>query len=194
MRKWKIAAIGFCLFTLSGCAAFGVPSTNDPHKKLDDARWMMNQGRAIPAERLINEALDMFKANEDKLGTAEAYRMYAFLLRSPLINEHYFRAHGFRDKSVTLENRYAKSVEAFEKSKEIYIESGKYGPLTNIYLNIGSTYELMGDQKRQCTALDESLESNREFLKANPNVKIELPSGFSTYQEYVLSIKARIGC
>jgi len=122
--------------------------------------------------------------------------MYGFLFRCDGVTkfQKYFRDYGFRDKTATLDNRYMKSIEYFEKAKDLYTDNKMYGKLTNIYLNIGFTYELMNNPKAACTAFDQSLDSNRELLKANPNTKIKLPSGYTSYEEFLKANKRRVGC
>lgn len=74
------AALG-ALTLLMGCAAAGVPETSDPYVKLDQAAEKDRQGRIAIEERLLEDAVRMFRADGDELGLAEAYRQYALLLR-----------------------------------------------------------------------------------------------------------------
>jgi tetratricopeptide (TPR) repeat protein len=189
MRGCKVLVIGLGLCVLSGCSAFGVPYTSDPNQKLAYAFQLINESRPLPAERLIFEALETFKANGDKRGMAEAYRLYGALLRS-----FFYSWRGFYDKTVTLDNRYAKSIEYFEKAKEIYAENKDNANLTNIYLNMAITYELMNNKKAACTAFDHSLESNREYLKDNPSAKVNIPTGYKAYPEFVDAARKESGC
>jgi hypothetical protein len=129
--KVLVLCLGLCI--LSGCLAVGVPYTSDPNQKLADASWLIHKSRPLPAERLIFEALETFKANGDKRGMAEAYRLYGTLLR-----EFVYKWRDYYDKTVTLDNRYAKSIEYFEKVKDIYAENKANANLTNIYLNMRS--------------------------------------------------------
>lgn len=48
-----LLAIGFS--ALVGCSAAGVVASSDPQQKLADADALLDQGRPLPAERLIAE-------------------------------------------------------------------------------------------------------------------------------------------
>jgi len=109
---------------LVGCAAMGVFATSNPDVKLSDAEYLyMNKGRPLPAERLIFEAIEIYQKQNDSQGLGHAYRAYGDLLRSPIVATKYdkiYREYGFRDKTVTFENRVAKSKEYYTKSLEYY--------------------------------------------------------------------------
>lgn len=183
MQGCKVLAICLGLCTLSGCLAFGVPYTSDPNKKLAYAAQLINEDRPLPAERLIVEALETFKANGDKNGIAEAYRLYGLVL---LIQRYvFYQRFGFRDKTVTFDNRYAKSIEYFENAKDFYIEHKDNAKLRIIYLNMAFTYKLMNNRKAACAAFDQSLESYRESLKDDPNTKVNLPTIYKDFPEFV---------
>ena len=70
----NLSALALVVLILSGCAAAGVPYTSDPAAKLADAAQLFDiQGRPLPAEKLIVEALDQYKDTNNQLGLAEAY-------------------------------------------------------------------------------------------------------------------------
>lgn len=196
MRGLQLYVIAIGAWSLWGCSAFGVPATDDPNRKLSYASGLIDDNRPIPAQRLISEALEAFKINGDRMGTAEAYRLYGFLYRSRDIDkfEKNFRDGGFLDKTVPLDNRYTKSIENFEKAKDIYTQNNKFDKLTNVYLNMGVTYEVMKNKSAACEAFDKSLESNREFLKTDPNVKLDLPTGYTSYEEFIKQRREKVGC
>jgi tetratricopeptide (TPR) repeat protein len=182
---------------LAGCAAMFVPRTSDPAGKLRSATALFDkQGRPLPAERLIREAIDIYMQKNDELGLAEAYRTYGFFFRSPSIEKwsKVYRENGFLEKSATFESRYANSVEYFEKARAILAQHKRLDALTNVDLNLGFTYELMGDKRAACQAFDKSLESNREFRRENPNATIELPRGVNSYEDFIAPHRTRAGC
>ncbi len=196
MRGCKVLLIGLGLCVLSGCLAVGVPYTSDPNKKLAYAFQLIHDGRSLPAERLIAEAFETFKANGDQRGMADAYRLYGFFYRSGGVQRHeeIYRERGFRDKTVTFDNRDAKSLESFLKAKDIYTDYKDYANLTNTYLNIGYTYELMYNKKAACAAFDQSLESHYKFLKDKPGAKVNLPTIYKDYPDFVDVTKKENGC
>jgi len=127
---------------------------------------------------------------------AEAYRAYGFFFRSAAIkkwNKHY-KSDGFLEEGATFENRYSKSIEYFEKAEQIYSEKNKYDALTNIYLNMGFTYEFAGENENACESYKKSMDSNQEHMKLNPNSSMTLPEGFNSYTEYVEGHLKRLKC
>jgi tetratricopeptide (TPR) repeat protein len=184
--------------TLAACAAVGVPATSDPAQTLRNASALFDQqDRPFPAERMIREALQRYQANGDQLGIAEAYRTYAFFFRSPSVGgkgSDFYRKNGFLDPSATFDTRYAKSVEYFERARQIFVAHHRLDALTNVDLNLGFTHELMGDRQAACQAFNRSLQDNTEHLRQRPDARIELPRGFATYEDFVATHKKRLGC
>ena len=139
-RTIKLFYTVVLLSLLAGCAAMLVPATSDPAEKLKNAASLFGQQqRPIPAEKLILEAIDIYEQQQNKLGLAEAYRQYGFFFRSASVEKsaQYFRNVGFIEKTATFETRYSKSIEYFEKARDIYTEQKKYDALINVYLNMG---------------------------------------------------------
>jgi len=139
------------LLAFAGCAAFGVPATSDSAGKLRDATALFDrQDRPLPAERLIREALEVYQRNGDQLGVAEAYRTYGFFFRARSVGgkwSKFYRDNGFLDRSATFDTRYMKSIEYFEMARAIFSAHQRFDALTNVDLNMGFTFELMGNAK-----------------------------------------------
>lgn len=186
------------LLSLIGCAGVGVVATSDPRVKLSDATHLFDQqDRPLIAERLIHEAIEICQANADQACLAEAYRTYGFFFRSPSLEGHWskiYKESGFWDKSATFDTRYAKSIEYFKKARDIYTRLEQFDNLTNVNLNMGFTYELMGERALACRAFDESSDNYRENIRRNPNAKVSLPKGFATYDDFLAPQKKRAGC
>lgn len=187
----------FIVTTLSlvGCAGIGVFESSDPKVKLSDATYLFDKyDRPLIAERLIREAIEICQSKADQPCLADAYRTYGFFFRSPSIEgkwNKFFRENGFLDKSATFGDRYAKSIEYFEKAREIYARLERFDALTNVYLNMGFSYEFMGEPKLAYRAYDESSASNRENLRRNPDAHVELPKGFATVDDYLAPHRKR---
>lgn len=184
-------------FILGGCAAVGVPTTSNPIEKLQWAKELYsNQGRPLPAEKLINEAIVICKQDKDSECLGKAYLIYGDFLRSPSIrNMHInYKKHGFLNSNITFENRLIKSKEYFEKAIPEFLKTKQYDLLTTVYLNIGFAHYLLKDSKSECEAYKVSIKYNTKNLENNPNVDISLPKGFSTYKEYVKTHQKRAGC
>ena len=191
-------AMAFIVIIITGCAAMGVPVTFDPREKLAWARNLYEeQDRPLPAERLIREAKDIYQSKNDELGLALAYRQYALFLKSRAVSryEQHYRTTGFYDRSLSFDDRYSKSIAYLQLSKELFIKNAKYDLLTNIDLVMGNIYlSYIGNQKEACKHYDQSLAEDQEFQKQNPNSKINLPTGFDTYEDYILSVKKEAKC
>ena len=197
-RYWSKSLCICSTLALVGCAGVGVFETSDPLVKLSDATYLFDQyDRPLIAERLIREALEICERKSDQACLADAYKIYGFFFRSPSVDgkwNKFYRENGFLDKSATFDNRYAKSVEYFEKSRSIYLRLEKFGALTNVNVNMGFSYELMGEQKLACLAFDESSANNRENLRRNPNTKVALPKGVTSFDEYLAPHRRRAKC
>jgi tetratricopeptide (TPR) repeat protein len=198
MGLYRAGALSACVAALIGCAAVGVPATADPAAKLDDAANLMDQqDRPVPAERLIREAIEIYRANDDQLGLARAYSTYGFFFRSRAVEGKWssaLRKHGFQDTSATYDTRYAKSIEYFNRARTIYSEREQFDALTNIDLNLGFTYVLMADLPAACSAFGASALAFQENARRNPGTKQVLPEGFSSFESFFSYHKARDGC
>jgi tetratricopeptide (TPR) repeat protein len=184
-------------FIFAGCAGVGTVGTSDPAAKLREAGDLFGpQDRPLIAEQLIREAIGSYRKNNDQLGLADAYRTYGFFFRSSAIegkwSQHY-RENGFLDKSASFDSRYEKSIEYLEKARTIFAEYKRFDALTNVNLNIGFTYEVMGYGAAACEAFDRSLENNRDNLEIS-KAKVTLPQGFASYEEFLAPHKERAGC
>ncbi len=182
---------------LAAFALLLVPETSDPHQKLSQAAMLFHKRtRPVAAERLIREAIYIFKQNNDQLGLAAAYQIYGFFFRSASIKKwrKTYRESGFFDKSADYDYRLLKSLEYFEKAKAIFMENNNYEGLTNVNYNLGVTYEYMNNVFLACQAYDESLSCYRNNLRQNPQKTGAEASGFSDFEKVVDSCKRRAGC
>lgn len=197
MRGSFIAGLGS--FILAGCTAFGVAASSDPLTKLNDAEELfMGQGRPLPAEKLIREAMEIYQERNDMHGLGNAHREYADLLRSPAVTkwEKAYRESGFRDPSVTFDNRVTKASEYYSKAIGFYAQAEKqhkearrFDALTNVYFNMGWSYLQLDDKKNACAYYDNAMDAYLENVKQNPNAK---PKG--SVPQAVSAAKRRAGC
>ncbi len=183
---------------LVGCSAMGVPASNDPATKLRQANELfVKEDRPLPAERLIQEALDIYEKNGDQLGVAEAYRKFGFFYRSTAVErwEKVYRAEtGFFDKSVTFDTRFEKSAEYFEKSARTFEKAGVLDRAVNAEFNEGITFALASKPASACEAYDKSSVMYRHAQESAPNEKPELPPGVKSFDELVAKFKAKVPC
>jgi tetratricopeptide (TPR) repeat protein len=160
---------------LAGCAAAFVPATSDPQEKLNWAGGLVHMGsRPLAAERLIQEAITIYKQRDDEVGLAGAYRVYASFFTSPAIEQwrKWYAKHRFLDKTATVDDRYAKSIEYFQKAAAIYTQHNRTDWLTYVNLNMGLTYEQMGDRDAACRAFERSEENYRATARFDPEIKV----------------------
>ena len=182
---------------LSGCAAGQILGTADPDRKIEEAYSHLDGLRPLAAEPLIRESLEAYKRRGDQAGLAEAHRAYGFFFRSQAVEkwQQHYEAVGFQDRTATFKNRYEKSAENFEESARLLAKSGQYDRLTNVYANLGFSYEVAGKGDKACEAYRASLEANRRFTKDTPGVAVTLPQGFAgTYEEYIRGFLERLEC
>lgn len=186
------------LLILQGCAAALVPLTNDPIEKLNWATELYNnQGRPLPAERLIIEAIDICNESNDTSCLGFAYIEYAFFFSSWSVEkwQKHYKESGFFDKTATFENRHAKSRGYFEKAISKFKDAKKYDALTNAYFSLGANYHhTTKNHKKECESYVKSLEYNLLNLKANPAADVYLPDGYTSYKEYITFIQKTAKC
>ena len=199
MRKLRLFGTFIATLLLANCAAVGVATTSDPSRKLDDAGDLFQrQGRPLPAERLIQEAITIFQEQDDSHGLGNAYREYAELLESATVVkwEKVYRRDGFLDKSVTYSNRLEKAEEFYKISLQYYQraevklrEMNKFDSLTNVYFNMAFVYGALDNQKGECDYLDRTIEAYKENMRLNPSAK---PRG--SVVDTVNTLKRKIEC
>jgi tetratricopeptide (TPR) repeat protein len=194
----KFFAIIVVVIVLSSCSAMLVPATNDPDKKIAFSYILFDeQQRPLPAEQLIRESIEAYNQENNEIGLGEAYRAYGFFFRSPAVKkwQKHYETKGFLDNSATYENRYDKSIEYFEQSVRLFVKNKKYDRVTNVYLNMGFTYEFAGKNDKACEAYKASLNSIAKFEKDNPGVSVTLPKEFTgTYEDYISGFMKRLEC
>lgn len=175
----------------------GVLESNDPKIKIRDAYELFDhEQRPLPAERLIQQAMAIYQSNHDDLGLADAYRAYGFFFRSAAVEKWHkaYEASAFIESGATFANRHDKSIEYFEKAAAIFEKHQKFDELTNVYLNLGFTYEFAKQPEKACAQYKKSVASNRLQMKEHPGVSTTLPQGFSSYEAYVNAILERLKC
>jgi tetratricopeptide (TPR) repeat protein len=203
MRNVHFLVVLFALFLLDGCAGVGVVASSDPLTKLNDAEDLFKrQDRPLIAERLIREAIVIYQDQDDPHGLGNAHREYADFLLSPSITgkwQQFYSKNGFQDKSVTLENRKDKAAEYYAKALEYYAraepklrDTNRFGPLTNVYFNMGWTWHQLGDRTKSCASYDNALGAYLENIRRDPEARPFSPTG--SVPEVIVIQKNAAGC
>ena len=201
MRLLPVSAV--CL-VLAGCAGVGIVATADPLTKLNDAAVLFTQkNRPVPAEKLINEAIDIYQREGDAHGLGNAYREYGDFLTSPAVVswESQYRRDGFLDKSIDYDNRLAKAKEFYRSALENYERAAvarrkaeQYDALTNVYFNMALVRLKLGEATQACEDYDHTVQAYSENMRRNPAARPIHLAGFRDLPEAVADAKQRAAC
>jgi tetratricopeptide (TPR) repeat protein len=203
MRQLILASILFTQLLLVGCAGVGIVSTSDPRAKMNDAiELYRKQNRPLPAERLIFEARDIYQQQNDLKGLGFTHLFYGDLLLSDAVGtrEEFYKRNGFLDKSVTFDNRAAKSKEYAAEARKYFLiavekakETGRHDELASLYFNIGLTYNMQHDRENACRSYDISAAEFNEHQRHTQGDKQPAPSTYGWAAE-IAAEKKRLGC
>lgn len=194
MKKLICASLVLSILTLSGCAG---RSTSDPAMKL---KWASEEFSSkddpIAAEKLIRDSIDLYEIKRNQLGLAEAYRQYGLFFRSNAVTkfEEHYQRNGFLDETVKFKDRYRKAIEYFHKSKDLYAGYGHYDVLSNIYISLAKTYDIMDRRDEACEAFSKSIESFAQYTYANLEAQEQRALEIANYTEYVGLMRTQAGC
>ena len=204
MRRLSIFVVLGSLLLVSSCAAMGVIATSDPHTKLNDAEELfISQNRPLPAERLIREAMAIYQERDDPHGLGNANREYGDLLKSPAVAkwEMVYRRDGFQDKSIEFDNRFAKASEFYrraityyQRAEQQHRDNGAFDALTNVYYNMATSHNKLGERDQACVYYDRTLEAYNETIRQNSTAKPYAPPGYGSVSNLVASDKRRAEC
>lgn len=174
MKLKMLTLFSLVVFTTS-CAGIGIPDSSDPHRKLQYAYGAMNQGRYIPANRLIVEAIEKFKERNDKPGLAEAYATYG--------NYHKY---AFTVKPLTKAPNPQESVKYFEEAIKLYSEIGDKNGVAKCHMGIGDALNDV-DKKTSCQHYDLAIQNYDEN-----GTKFFINPQFKNFPEMVRAFKAAL--
>lgn len=195
--NWFLAVLLFTIM-VTGCSAVGVPATFNPEKKLKYAEMLFNDnGRPLPAEPLIFEAIGIYKKGNDEVGLANAYQTYAYFLQSSILRnyEKDYRKHGFMDQTVTFDNRYEKALEYWIKSFKLFERNVRYAESSNTYYNIGRLqFMIFNNKEAACKNYSKSIASHNRYIKKYPDATVELDPRFDSFEGYINALRNEVGC
>jgi hypothetical protein len=121
---------------------------------------------AMPAGRLIAEAIAIYRERYDPHGLGYAYGLYEELLQSNAIDRGAvsFMRNGFRDKSITLSNRFDKSAE-YTRMAVVQYE------LTNAHLHLAWLHQRLMQKYAACANFQKALDTYGLNVQRNPQAK-----------------------
>jgi TPR repeat protein len=159
----KLTIISFVTLFLLGCAAAGVPYTNDPMTKLNYAYQLMGtQGRGLAAEKLGLEALSDFEKSKNLYGEAEAHTFLGLFYKNQSYREHedFYTKHNEYDPTAS------KSIQHFELAAKAFEKDGDYWGVSKALFSMGNAYLTDNDKVNGCAKFSESL----NIYKSDKNV------------------------
>lgn len=190
MKSAQIYIFVFLSTLLFGCAAALVPYTNSPEKKLAYAGDLLDLGRAIPAEKLIQEAIDIYSKQGDQLSLANAYRVYGIFYG----HKTYQNYKWLWEKQGNYDSERTKPSEYFLKAIEIFEKNDKYDELSNLEYRLAIEYHIRGLDPVACDSLDSSLNYHRKNKEKYPDREYILPDGCASFDDYIAKARNAFGC
>ena len=181
MKKIILMAL---ISVLLGCAAAGVPYTNDPMEKLEYAYQLMNtEGRGLAAEKLGKEALLDFENNANVYGVAEAHSFLGSYYKSQAYRYHkdFYIAHNEYDPTTE------KSIQHFQRAKSAFEKDGDYWGVSKVVFGAGNSYASIGQIDKACKAYKESLEIYRSDKNVFKGRVHTFNPAFESYEDMILA-------
>ena len=178
------------------CEAFLVPQTSDPAQKVNDAFYLIDVGRPIPAERLIRDSIDIYKKSNDEKGLSQAYFAYGYFFCSKAVENwsKYYKFSGFHEDTASYENRLDVSSQFLTKAELIAVKYNDFKTLTGIHQVRAINYIASGKKNQACEEYAFSLETYRKYKSDNPEDKSWIDKKYKRYDEYLLAEMKSLGC
>ena len=180
---------------LAGCAGVGVMATSDPVVKLNDANYLYTQkNRPLIAERLIWEAMEIFREKQDFHWLGNAHREYADLLLSPSVVRWRtaYSKYGFRDRTITFEGRFEKAKEYYSQARRFYWRAEPslkadeiYDALTNLYYNMAYVSFQLDEMELSCGFLKKTLDAYANNIAKNPDAEPNFPPEYDSFESMI---------
>jgi len=171
---------------LTGCAAFGVPYTSDPYTKVDYSYTLLSQGRALPAEKLTNEALQEFIKTGDTRGEAEAHVFFGQFYKSPTYRSYapFYKKQGEYDPSND------KAISHSLLAVELYEGINNYMQAAKAKFSLATAY-LDVDQVKACNSFDETLVSYKKGETENPTETFQYNNYYGSFEGLIDAFKRK---
>lgn len=194
MKKIIMFIFMFCLlFCQRSDAWFGHYNLRE---RSDYVLDLLNFGRPLAASNILDEMFNYCEKKNDEKGFVYTYFTYGQFLNSEYVSTYeWYKKNGYRDKTITFDNIYQKSMEYFEKALALAKKHEMDANASAIYIKIGILqFTRFKDQASACESFDQSLRYNLMFQKNNSGQKVVLPKGFKSFEEYISQGKCEMGC
>jgi tetratricopeptide (TPR) repeat protein len=185
MRKTSVLLI--ILLLIVGCSAALVPYTSDPSKKIDQAYALMDSGRPLPAEKLIDDALEIYQKEGNELGIAEVYHTYGNLYKTGI----YYSSSRVSERRVKTKEE---AVGYFQKAVDLYLNHNDFIGAAKCQFGIGQVYWVVGKKTEACAALDDSLASYNKAKERDPAARMPFRYHETEFPKVIQYTKEGVGC
>ena len=187
-------------FLLSGCAAAGIFSTSDPNQKLKDAFNLLESRpipRALPAEKLIKEAINDFKEQNDVYGLGVAQFMYGNFVQSKNFDWPQFRKQ--YPETETREQRNALATTYYvEAANNFHLAAADpkltHDTRTGYYWREYLAHFYANNNAGACEALKNMQVENDAYTKKNPDAKVYVQPPYKSFSEFMSESKRISKC
>ncbi len=168
MLHYKSSIIFLFTASLVGCSAAGVISSNDPSTKISQAYELKSMSRPIPAQKLLQEALVIYKNEMNKQGEANVYLGFGDLYKSESYQSQAAIFKGWGEYQS-----YANAADYYLKAGVIFKEQLDYWSLSRVYGAAGDAYMLGGDFNESCNLYGKVEETFNAHQSAFTSEQIE---------------------
>jgi tetratricopeptide (TPR) repeat protein len=193
MRCGRILIAAIFMSALIGCSAVGVVSSSDPEVKFGQAQELVRQGRFMPAQRLLQEAQEIYEKRGDEAGLAETYRQFGFFYRAP-IPRGSLVPDDFVGATNGIASRDIRAMEYFQKSLALFRKLGKLDMESNLHFVMGQTYAGgLNDKSAACGSFQSSLEVHRKALQQDPGLRVDT-GPYRSLDEIIAKARQEVGC
>ena len=172
-------------------------ATTPPEQKLSEAFQLLQENRPIPAESLIRQAMDEFKAKGDPYDLGTAQFMYGQFVRSRHFTWKFFRDSYPETDTQEQRNAMAKTYFlaarlSFQKalSNPDLAQDQRTGYLWREYQ---ANVEL-GDKAAICSSLKSMKESNDAYQAKKPGAKVYVAPPYKTFDEFITTSSNKAEC
>ena len=137
------------LLFLSGCSAFGVVATNDPKEKINQAYYLLDSGRPLPAKKLFEEVIKIGEEKKDMGLVARGFDGLGDLYKVPV-------QYGVQKQNLT---DYEKSASNYMLAAETHTKLGYTKKAAMSLFGGGWSAYKSGDINKSCNLFAQSAKS-----------------------------------